>query len=515
MDAGKFHLVSGGEKAKEKDAERRRKARQQTALWVGSVAILVFAAITFIFVPSVARGSARTPRPFGSFAGKAIELTPGSVFADMVNRYQSQRRTQSGSDYAMLQDAFNATVLHYAFSQAVKDSGYVVPDAQVDREMLPYFSDENGVFSPRLFRDAPDSTKIALRKEIADNLVFRRYYEDVFGQNAGVFSAEEPLYGRKSSSAENAFWKRAGKKQRSFELASFNLSDYPRAEAAAFVKEQPDLFAKYDLSVITVSSEAAAKKLLSQLARNEVLFADAVTGRSSRFYSGDDGKLSASHRYRWQIKDIVPNEADVAALASLAPDSLSGVIETINGYSIFRADGAPVEADVSSGEAVDAAYDYIRLKERTRIEDYFVGVGKDLALAAGRDGFAAACKAFSAVKTDVSAFPINYGNNPVLGTVSLPAELAGNERNESFFMSAFSLQAGEISNPLVLGERIVVLKLAEETEKADEPDSGNTPNALFRYYAGSFDQSAAQTAALNDKRLKNNFWAAYEQYHQN
>ena len=75
-----------------------------------------------------------------------------------------------------------------AYAEAVKKSGYIVPDTEIDRTMLPYFYDSNGVYSAKIFHDTPDSTKIELREAITDSLTNMRFIEDLFGSTTAYIN---------------------------------------------------------------------------------------------------------------------------------------------------------------------------------------------------------------------------------------------------------------------------------------------------------------------------------------
>ncbi|MDR3283917.1 MAG: peptidylprolyl isomerase [Treponema sp.] len=504
----------------------------KTALWAGSVIVFVFATIAFLLLPAALPSSGGEAPVFGYFGKKPISQTAQPYFVNMLQQYSEYtRQTNPGVDqtYSIFQQAFDATVMYLAYSQEVENSGYVVSEKKIDREMLPYFYDNRGVYSPKLFNDTPASRRISLRKDINTSLVSRRYYDDVFGSSTETVGGYK-LYGRKEPSKEEAFFKKMGAVERSFELASFALSNFPPEEVEKFVRENPALFIKHDLSVITASTEEEARKIKSQLDKTEVTFEDAVKELSVKYYSGDDGKLTSSYQY--QIKNIVTSDETLASVTALKSGESSGIIATVNGFSIFRCDGDLIFPDYSSSQLKSDSKNYMNLNERGRIEDYYINTARDFSVAAARDGFDAACEAFGISKVDVEAFPLNYGNNGLLDMTpssSVP-ELSGAETNENFLKTAFSIGQNEISTPMVLGSNVVVIRLKEEinTQAASETaenaensndvtidngDGGLSTFSLSQYYITQFDQQSAQNAIMQDKRLKNNFSSVFFKYY--
>jgi hypothetical protein len=496
-------------------AKKEKKPSRSLGLWIGSVIILIFAAVSFIFIPGMVRagrGANGGVEPFGYYNKKPIELAPDSFFSGMVEQYQEQMRLQGQNDanstYYIFQSAFNASVLNEAFTYAVDKSGYVVPQNAIDRQMIPYFY-ENGVYSPKRFNDTSQSRKLELRKQVTNTLIYQRYYEDMFGALSDTLAGSQ-LYGKKTSSKETDFLASMGAKERAFELAAFDTSRYPESEAIAFAQSHSDLFAKYNISVITVNTENEAKKVLRQITNNEIIFEDAVTDLSVKYYSGDDGKFSSAYQY--QIKNVVTKDEDFSAVMSLVEGAVSGVIQTTNGYSIFRSDGPIETPDFNEPGTSGIVLNYMRSYERGIIEDYYTNIANDFASAASRDGFDTACIEYNVLKIDVPSFPINYGSAEIFPIVpsSTVSQLSGAETNETFLRTAFSLQEGEISSPMALGNNVVVLKMNSETIK-DEDE--NAAVFLVPYYSEQFDQGAVQNAVLTDERLTNNFLQVFFKYY--
>jgi parvulin-like peptidyl-prolyl isomerase len=487
-----------------KNAVKKDKSVKNKALWIGSVVILGLAAVSFVFVPGAGRASARSgkAKPFGYYNKKPIEFAANSFFTQRVRALEEQTRGQKNADdalYEIFDRAFKDTVLNEAFSYAVEKSGYIAPEGAIDRAMIPYFSDQSGAYSPRLFNGTSNARKIEIRKEVTRQLVYRRYYEDLFGANDETISGTA-LYGRKISSRESAFLGRLGEKERSFELASFSVLSYPDDETTAFARNNEDKFTKYDLSVITVNGEDEAKTLARQIAGNEVLFDDAVKDMSLKFYSGDDGKLASPYRYA--IKNIVPDDGNFDAVISLEPGAVSGAMQTSNGWSIFRCDAPPAIPDFTDGEVRGVVFNYIRTYERNVIEEYFINAANDFATTASQRGFASACAQFGVERVEVQSFPLNYGSSELFPIVPSIPQLNGAGRSAQFLRTAFSLKEGEISSPVVLGDNILVLRLLSEEIKEENE---NTAQFMVPYYSGIFDQNALQNAVFADPLLKNNF----------
>jgi hypothetical protein len=490
---------------------------KKTAMWVGSVVILIFAAVTFIFIPAAAGGMTSKTPVFGYYGREPVAYAEGSYFV----RYLSQSNSQSESLSEMREQyrqAFDGALTRLFFEAKVAESGYVVSDKKVNRQILSLrdFKDEDGNFSLRAYNSISDSSRISLFKSLKNDLSVSRYYEDLFGASGESIDGYG-LYGRKENTKEKAFLKKMGASQRAFDLAAFALGDYPDGEVGAFVDAHNVLFTKYDLSAITLGSEGEAKNTLSQLQKNEITFEDAVKELSNGFYTDEEGNLDEVYRLRFQLQELLTKEEDLAAVTGLAPDTLSAVVNTAGSWSIFKANGAALAPDSADETLLAAAKNYILDIERGTAEEYFIARGKDFAAAAARDGFDRACTAFGVTSVDVPAFALNYKNSPFISSSPSAAELSGAASDENFLKGVFALKVGDVSSPYVVGENVVVLRLKEIVDKSgDDADQGGSilmndgfggtrSFNMADYFLQQYEQKTLSDTVKKDKKVKDNF----------
>lgn len=488
-------------------SDKKSVSPKKILISAGSIIILVLAAISFIFIPAMVQGGGSEIPPLGYYNKKPIEYKQGTYFTSLVQFYSEQVGSENlqSAYFDIFNTAFNGAVLNEAFTQAVDATGYVVPTALLDRNMIPYFYDENGVYSKKLFNEASDSTKIELRNSLENSLVYQRYTDDLFG-SASEKIGDYAMYGLKTPSTEIAFIDSMGENQRTFQVVSFDMTNYPAAEAITWGQNNADLFTQYDLSVISLADEVAANNLLKQLQNNEILFEDAVTELSRNYYSGTDGKLL--NKYKYQLNNIVTDEASLNALTALTEGQISGVVATTNGYSIFRGDGASIPANFEDETLVDAVVSYMRSYESGLIETYYLDLAQDFWNVASVSGMAEACRQFEVQPTEVGPFPLNYGSSPLFPSMSsTDVALNGAASNENFMKTAFSMQMDEISSPIVLNNYVVMLMLTEEATTPVENDA-----AMFDSYVVQFDQVGVQNAIMTSDKLQNDFLTVFFKY---
>jgi len=479
---------------------------------VGLIIVLAVSAFAFILAPAlVGRGNRDTLPPFGSYDGKKIKFEEGSDFKKYVARYaeffQAQgRQIDAQSNYYIFNYAFNAVVQKMAYMQAVTESGYVVPQSAVNREMLPDFF-ENGKYSQRKYRETPASEIEQRQKEVREELTKNRYTSDMFGDSEQF--AGTALYGLKSSENEIAFFENFGTEKRGFDMASFSTDDYPDSEKEAYGRANAQKFIKYDMSIITCGEKSKAETVAKRLKNNEITFADAVNEYSTKNYSDANGKLTNSYRY--EIERIIKNSDDVEKVVSLAKDATSVVIETNIGFSVFHADGSASDPDFTNEQTVKDVWSYLRSNEAGRIEDYYTDIAKNFAAEAASSGFEEAAKKIGAANTAIAPFPLNYGNVAFANPVDTSIQgLSGADTNKNFLQTAFSLKPNEISSPVVNGKNVLVLQYTDEVK--DEPSEN--ASSIERQIASS-DEESASSHLMASPKLKNDLFTVYFNYFMN
>ncbi|MGI5116970.1 SurA N-terminal domain-containing protein [Treponema sp. SP13] len=479
----------------------------------GLIIVLAVSAFAFILAPAmVGRGNRDTLPPFGSYDGKKIKYEQGSDFADYVSKYadlfqRQGRQLDPQSNYYIFNYAFNAVVQKMAYTQAVAESGYAVPQSAVNRAMLPYFSDENGKYSQRKYRETSASEIERRQKEIREELTMRRYTDDVFGSSEQF--AGMALYGLKSSENEIAFFENFGTEKRGFDMVSFSTDDYPDNEKEAYGRANAQKFIKYDMSIITCGEKSKAETVAKRLKNNEITFADAVNEYSTKNYSDANGKLTNSYRY--EIERIIKNSDDVEKVVSLAKDATSAVIETNIGFSVFHADGSASDPDFTNEQTVKDVWSYLRSNEAGHIEDYYTDIAKNFAAEAASSGFEEAAKKIDAANTAIAPFPLNYGSVSFANSVDTSIQgLSGADTNKNFLQTAFSLKSNEISSPIVNGKNVLVLQYTNEVK--DEPSENA---ASLAGQIASSDESSASSHLMASPKLKNDLFTVYFNYFMN
>ena len=285
------------------EVKKENKSVKKILLSVGSIAILILAAITFVFIPGMAQAGNGGIPVFGSWNGEQVKYEQDSYLLNRFEAYleQAKQYNQEISDYVYqyyLYQSFMDSINRLAFIDYTNSTGYTLSEIKVDRAMIPYFS-ENGKYSEKLYRSTPDNQKINLRNQITDDLIYTRYIMDYFSDE--VFTQADDFadiaYGLKTSDAELAFINKMNSTSKSFDIVFFDTNSYPTEKAVEYANENPSLFNKYSFNAISVESESVAKKILSQINNAEITFEDALTEYSKNYYTTTDGVLKNKYEY--------------------------------------------------------------------------------------------------------------------------------------------------------------------------------------------------------------------------
>lgn len=459
---------------------------KKNTLAIGSVIILVFSVISFVFIPAAggqAGGNAKAV--LGKWKGKQLNYTADGLFlhsyrqlhraAEMRGYLRSDNKIQQEFiEHHMMRTAFNAAMVQLAAQEEVLHAGFYLPDKNINKELISFYKDQNGVYSDKLYQQTPEQQRLAYRREVIEYLTAQRYIEDNFGTyNAG--------FGLKSSSQETSFIQKMAEKERTFKYIVFEESQFPQEKIRAFGKEHADLFAEHSLSMLTFASKEDADKTAQALSAGKVTFADAVATNSTKAGTDSSGKLLSP--YRTTVNRTFPESKDLDTVLKLKVDELSPVVKTAGGYAIVKSTAPVKAADFTQPETQERVFSYMKSNERGVIEDYLEQKAKTFVEAAKINGFAQEASSNGLVVQVSNPMTLNYGNADVLPQIASQSDtfFAAAVKNESFFKTAFALKPEEISAPVLLGAHVLVLQLDEE--KSVSPETQNNIATYYQQFA--------------------------------
>ena len=485
-----------------------RRFKANPALFIGTVVVLVLVIVSFVLVPAIVPESTRgnASYTFGYYDKVPISWAPGNYFSQQVEQItQHYRSSMDTNDFQVgmiiWRQAFEAAAVHTAVLQELNKSNYSVPEKTVDRQVaqLPNFQ-ENGRFSPALYRQVSDSERLSLWRRIRDEIAKMQYYNDLF--SLLVSSSEADFIGDMSSN------------MRSFDIISFSVDDYPDSEYLTYAQEHSELFRAIHLSRISVnSSEREARKILASINDGTSTFEDAARSQSQDSYADRGGDMGI--RYSFELEREITGADDREKVFSLGRGDLSDVMRIDERWVFFRVEDELKTADFNDEAVMDRVRSYIRNFERGRMEDWAIARAEEFKSEAEASGFDDAVRWLGKEKHSFGPLPINYGNVDLftsLDSFSIPelssSELSDMSRNENFWRTAFSTPIGTTSLPFVQGSKVLVL-LPTEQVYADEEKIEEISSMYSSYWLSYVTEQTHYPYFINSSKMDNRFWDTY------
>jgi len=501
---------------------------KKNTLAIGSIIILVFSIIAFVFVPAAGgQWGSNTKTMLGKWKNKQLDYTADGLFFQEYRKlhYSAETRGYLRSDNKVQQEfverqimhaAFNASMIQLAAQEEALNAGFYLPDKNINKALIPYYTDSTGAYSEKLYTQTSEQQRLANRRQVIDYLTAQRCIEDNFGTYDNIF-------GLKTSSAEIAFVQKMAEKERIFKYVVFEESQFPQEKIRAYGEEHTDLFAEHNLLMLTFNSQEDANKTAQALQKDEITFEDAVVTNSTKLGTDSTGKLLSP--YRTTVNRTFPESKDLDTVLKLDVDEVSPVVKTSSGYAIVKCTAPVTAADFTLPETQDRVLSYMKSNERGIIEDYLEQKAKTFIEAAKIGGFSQEASVNDLVVQTSNPITLNYGNAAMLPQISYQSDtfFSAGIRNETFFKKAFALKQGEISEPVLLDSNVLVLQLEEEKAGSEETKNNiansyrqfasfwyyEYPFAMFAHQQLSWGQQTFIDFVLNSKNFTDNSNAVF------
>ncbi len=477
-----------------------KKKTGHPVVYILSVVLLIVVVVTFVGSPVAQRLGSTGSIVFGTYDGKDIAYQPGNYFAIQLRNaeasLQSSGQTQDAESmaYSIWYQAYQQTIINMAVMSAMEKAGAAVSEDRVDTsEMRLSQYQENGKFSEELYDKVSRSDRESARNLVRNGLLQSMYSMDLY---LGVMTP----------SAEKTFVADMARKERSFQFVSFPFADFPEEEVKKFASANADKFRKIKLSRIQVKDdENEAKELRKKIEEKTGTFEDLAKASSTDSYATAGGDMG--WQYYYDLESSFEKKEDLEPLFALKAGELSQVVKGTYGWMFFRCNSEAVKSDITDAATLKVIKDYIQRYEKGKIEDYYTELAGKLARRSGEIGFAAAAKEAGTKISSTGFFPVNLQSVFPYDTMKAVPESETPMSaiySEEFFYRAFSLGKDQASAPVVLDDRIVVLRLLQERDVPEQTAK----------YMESFSESLAMqslqgvdlnTEIMNPKRLKDDF----------
>jgi hypothetical protein len=491
----------------EKAEEIEKKRTRRPLMWAFSLLLLIIITITFVALPVGGKiGYSSSRVVFGSYAGIPIEYYPGNYLSHQRETIAEQMKDQFTDDdnlqwhlYQLWYQAYQNTVVHTALLHEADKSGVFITPDRLDTVIAKYGPyTRNGQFDESLYLAASNSERVATRKLFEENLIHETVVQDL-------------LFSIKTSGAEKSFMLAMASPERSFRYVAFPFNAFPDEQYRAFGLENAHLFTRMKLSRITIrSGERDAKAIRDRILADPSAFEESARSHSQDGFADKGGEMG--FREYQELKDDFENPEDLDAVFALARGEIAGPFKTSFGWIIYRCDEPASQPDFSDPDTLASVRTHMNRYEKGKIEDYFTGKAKEFidSLGGSADSFSSRAFIMGLTTEETPYFPVNYGNQFFFKAVQGPQGsdlFSGVAESETILTALFSLKPGEVSEPLLADEAVLVAVLSDERETPSEELS--TLDLYYRYIVQQFQEEHLTSQIFKSELFKDHFMEVF------
>jgi hypothetical protein len=221
----------------------------------------------------------------------------------------------------------------------------------------------------------------------------------------------------------------------------------------------------------------------------------------------------------YELDADVPDEQERASVIATPQGEYSPIVKVPAGWAFFRTEDAPYPLNPEEAGNLDKVRSYMTESRRGVMEDWLFDKAREFNDAVQEQGFDAALEEKGVEKRSFGPIPLNYGDQAMdygeenlFATLSSQqvSELSGAAGNAIFWRAAFFTPLQTPSEPLVVGNSVIVLYPLEETAK--EGEGLEQIKTFYGPWVSSNSEQGLRTHFLQSKRLNDNFFPIFSQY---
>lgn len=491
----------GTEKGSNKNVKfNTHKKKKVSAGWIFGMTVLILIAISFVAAPAIRAivgQSVSTSLTFGSYDGEEIAYTQDSYFYEQYQKYGSEYSgSTTNSDLALYniwKSAFDSTVYYVAVTKMAEDIGIITTEDTINNAIINSgYYNVDGKFSKQVYEETSIEQKASIRKSITRALPYNTVLADI---SSALTSDNETEY--VVNMADNT---------RSFDYVVIDSSLYPKQLVAQYGLTNPQLFYSIDLSIISVESEEEANSLIEQI-NSGSSFSDVAKENSKDSYAENGGEIGVVPFYAVQNNFKDPQQA--LSILDETKDSVVGPFEAANGWTIYKLNATPVEADYTDEDTLNMIRTYIAGNDESIMDSYLLEKANEFVANVG-DDFDAAAEQMNLTVTNVTSTAKNIGDSQYMSSFSYSdpnGVLASVAQDETIMKDLFAEEVGNVMDPIkVSSSSYVVVKVAAET---DDSGMGEYLRSVYPYYAAQQNPTDLQYAIMASDKLENNFMTVF------
>lgn len=485
----------------------KQKSKGSTFRYIAILALLVLIVVAFVVTPALGSFASGGSRDFGKFGNKIIRYQQGNYFYNQVAAYNNQNRdflSQNPDFFEIVrqniwQSAFNDTVAFIAKKYYMEKSGFQLSTRALNRIVVEsgYYDNSEGNFDSRTYNETTKMERERIRKTLEDSAINQQYFEDILG---GMYKNEGFI----------DFIGNISPDERKIQYIVFSQSEYPDELVLQEGRAFSEFFQSRELSRMTFETEKDANNALKAMDKEDLSFEDTAIAYSKDYVAQDGGKLGT--RYFYEISDEL--DEDTASLVfELENGEKTAPLETTYGWYIYRADSAVTEADFNDEAMTGTVRSWLGWNHGDIIDAWIAEETEAFLAELGDDENAFAEQAVTTGKAlqQSGYFTLNWGGSPLIGntleSAASESVLQSAVKSDQFFETVFSMNTGEIADPITLGNSTILLKLEDVRDSESRISSSD-----IRYYLQYYREELWAEMVLESDLFQNNFNPVYREF---
>ena len=487
-------------KQKKEKKEKLSFKKLITILVIVVLALLMVGGLYYVIV-LVNQSKAEKANAWGTYDGEAILIENNNVFYNTLVSDSNLQTAYLSGDYSTLYssyyNAYQAQVAYMALKKDADEAGITAPQDLVNDLIIRsgVYSDEDGNFSADVFNASSESSRITVNT----------YYTNYYPYTAVLSDLQSTIL----SKEELDFIESIANKTRTFDYFVINYQAYPDDLAAAYGRENIDLFLNADISIISASSEEKINAAYEALNAGSD-WADVTTTYSEDSYASNSGIVGAMAAFA--IMPNMTNAEDIQQLTSLKAGEYTAPIAGPNGYTIYKLNSDITTPDFSDKATLDSVKYYINQNNPDEVTPY-VDAAVGLATAMAQTDFEGAAESVNSDIINVASVTDNIAGSQYLGSISSYDSLgylAEQAEDETVSRELFTADLGYVTGAMQSTEAsgtYIVVKVAEISD--DSVTNSYVTTMLYNYYAPQQPAYDRINNALSSSLHESNFYTQF------
>lgn len=483
----------------EKQPKKEWSAKKITTTII--IVILAFLMVGSSFYMLFAPGYSDDVNAYGYYNKKPILNEPNNTFGRTLwsdpEYVRAAEANDTGSILQTLYGAYQAEVVYMAVSEQAEDAKIIAPKKLVENMILDsgVFNNEDGEFDEKLYRSIPESNKQA----------YFQYIKNATPYQIALNDYSTVLI----PSAQKDFISQYNKDLRDLSYFNVNYSVYPDNLAREYASNNSDWFDKFDLSIITCTTEEQANKVYSELNEGKD-WSDAVKEYSEDNFKENDGAFG-TEIYSKVVETNLRNVEDMSFIRGLEVGQYTKPLEGPYAFALYKLNAPIKNADFSDNDTLDYAKSVIYSENADEVKPY-IEEAVEKATEQYQTDFTKTAEQFSSGLQTLEGVNNNVGESTfVIGLQYADAEgylTSALQGNEELAKNIFTGNAGDVFGPVETDNGTLFVRIDSLDSSSDLSEA---MDESYDLYEDVLVLNDLQDSVMNSPKHDNRFFEKFIQ----